>query len=134
MFLDTSGLLCHQYTDEIQHLPALRLFESSGRKLTHSYVLAEFLALVTARRLNRAQAVTFLQYLPLHPLVEIIWVDQLLHEQALALIKARPDKAYSLYDAVSFVLMKERGLLEALTTDHHFEQEGFRRLLGTGEL
>ena len=28
-----------------------------------------------------------------------------------------------------FVLMKERGLLEALTTDHHFEQEGLRKLL-----
>ena len=36
---------------------------------------------------------------------------------------------YSLCDAVSFVLMKQRGLREALTTDHHFEQEGFTRLL-----
>jgi uncharacterized protein len=97
-------------------------------------VLAEFLALVTARRLNRTQALAFLQHLPLHPLIEIVWVDQRLHEQALTLLEARPDKTYSLCDAVSFVLMKERGLLEALTTDHHFEQEGFRRLLGTEKL
>ena len=131
MLLDTSGLLCHQYASETQHLLALRLFESSGRKLTHSYVLAEFLALVTARRLNRGQALAFLQHLPLHPLVEIVWVDQRLHEQALALLEARPDKNHSLCDAVSFALMKERGLLEALTTDHHFQQEGFRRLLGS---
>jgi predicted nucleic acid-binding protein len=27
------------------------------------------------------------------------------------------------------VLMKERGLTDALTTDRHFEQEGFHRLL-----
>jgi predicted nucleic acid-binding protein len=133
MLLDTSGLLCHQYTGEPHHLPALRLFESTGRKLTHSYVLAEFLALVTARRLNRAQAIAFLQHLPLHPLIEIVWVDRMLHEQALALLRSRPDKNYSLCDAVSFVLMNERGLTEALTTDHHFEQEGFRRLLGTSE-
>lgn len=130
MLLDTSGLLCHQYADESHHLLALRLFESSGMKLTHSYVLAEFLALVTARRLNRTQALAFLHRLPLHPLVEIVWVDPHLHAKALALLEARPDKTYSLCDAVSFVLMKERGLLEALTTDHHFEQEAFRSLLG----
>jgi predicted nucleic acid-binding protein len=47
----------------------------------------------------------------------------------MALLVARPDKAYSLCDAVSFVLMRRRGLVEALTTDRHFEQEGFRRLL-----
>jgi predicted nucleic acid-binding protein len=35
----------------------------------------------------------------------------------------------SLCDAVSFVLMRARGILEALSTDHHFEQEGFLRLL-----
>jgi hypothetical protein len=39
------------------------------------------------------------------------------------------DKSYSLCDAVSFVLMRRHGLTEALTTDHHFEQEGFARLL-----
>ncbi len=39
------------------------------------------------------------------------------------------DKTYSLCDAVSFVLMRLEGITEALTTDHHFEQEGFVRLL-----
>ena len=39
------------------------------------------------------------------------------------------DKTYSLCDAVSFLLMRERGITEALTTDRHFEQEGFVRLL-----
>ena len=44
--------------------------------------------------------------------------------------KARPDKTYSLCDAISFVLMRRQGIQEALTTDRHFEQEGFRKLLG----
>ncbi|MEM9809150.1 MAG: nucleic acid-binding protein, partial [Cyanobacteria bacterium P01_D01_bin.56] len=41
----------------------------------------------------------------------------------------REDKTYSLCDAVSFVLMCQRGITDALTTDRHFEQEGFVRLL-----
>jgi len=43
--------------------------------------------------------------------------------------RQRLDKTYSLCDAVSFVLMRQYGYTEALTTDHHFEQEGFHRLL-----
>lgn len=39
------------------------------------------------------------------------------------------DETYSLCDAVSFVLMRQRGISDALTTDRHFEQEGFIRLL-----
>ena len=45
------------------------------------------------------------------------------------LLHKRLDKSYSLCDAVSFVLMRERRILEALTTDKHFVQEGFTRLL-----
>jgi uncharacterized protein len=52
-----------------------------------------------------------------------------LHRQALQLLENRQDKTYSLCDAVSFVIMREWNLLEALTTDKHFKQEGFVRLL-----
>ncbi|HAH56357.1 MAG TPA: hypothetical protein DCM02_14015 [Flavobacterium sp.] len=38
-------------------------------------------------------------------------------------------KTYSLCDSVSFIVMREQGITEALTTDRHFEQEGFNRLL-----
>jgi predicted nucleic acid-binding protein len=45
------------------------------------------------------------------------------------LLADRPDKEWSLVDCTSFVLMERRGLTEALTTDHHFEQASFVRLL-----
>ena len=45
------------------------------------------------------------------------------------LYKARPDKGYSLTDCISMNLMRERGITEILTHDHHFTQEGFTILL-----
>jgi len=45
------------------------------------------------------------------------------------LLRQRLDKDWSLCDAVSFILMREYGIEDALTSDHHFEQAGFRRLL-----
>ncbi len=43
--------------------------------------------------------------------------------------KSRQDKEWSLVDCASFVVMQQRGIFEALTSDHHFEQAGFVRLL-----
>ena len=44
------------------------------------------------------------------------------------LYAARPDKGYSLTDCISMVAMRQQGLIEALTNDRHFDQEGFRAL------
>jgi uncharacterized protein len=41
----------------------------------------------------------------------------------------RADKEWSLTDCISFVVMQDQGISEALTADHHFEQAGFRALL-----
>jgi predicted nucleic acid-binding protein len=47
----------------------------------------------------------------------------------LALYKARPDKEYSLTDCISMEAMRQEGITEVLTHDHHFRQEGFTLLL-----
>ena len=87
------------------------------------------MALAHARGVARANALKLLRDLAGVPRVEVVWVDEKLHEAAIILLEARLDKSYSLCDAVSFVLMRERQILEALTTDKHFVQEGFVRLL-----
>jgi predicted nucleic acid-binding protein len=89
----------------------------------------EFVALTHARKLGRKQSLNFLSDLLKHPLIEMVWVDEQLHREGMELLNRRVDKGYSLCDAVSFVLMKKRRIERALTTDHHFEQEGFRALL-----
>lgn len=129
MFLDTSGLLCYLDRHDARHAEAVAHFDRAAVRLTHGYVLAELVALCQARGIDRPLALAFADELADNPLVECVWVDEPLHKAAMALLHDRPDKTYSLCDAVSFIVMRARGLTDALTTDRHFEQEGFVRLL-----
>lgn len=129
MLLDTSGLYCLYEDAEPLHAKAVAAYDEVQAGLTHSYVLSEFVALAHARGSDRPSALTFMTGMVEDPDVEVIWVAKDLHDAAVELLTKREDKSYSLCDAVSFVLMRERGLSDALTTDRHFEQEGFRRLL-----
>lgn len=129
MLFDTSGLLAIHNEKEPQHTDADEFFRAATWRLTHSYILAEFVALSHSRRLPRELALEFINDTATSRLFEVVWVDHSLHEQALELLFDRLDKTYSLCDAVSFILMREHGIQDALTTDRHFEQEGFHRLL-----
>ena len=62
-------------------------------------------------------------------MVSIIEPDDLLNRRGLALYDERPDQEWSLTDCISFVVMADEGIAEALTGDHHFEQAGFVALL-----
>jgi predicted nucleic acid-binding protein len=126
MFLDTSGLMCVHNRAESEHQDASLFFGAATTRVTHNYVLAEFVALAQARGLARSPALVFIAGIQTNPQIEVVWVDQMLHDSAMALLQAQLDKTYSLCDAVSFILKRQRGLIEALTTDHHFEQAGFR--------
>lgn len=129
MLLDTSGLLCLHYQTEPFHSQAVKAYREAVTRTTHSYIISEYIALVTARRLDRSSAIDFVIRLLDNPDIETVWIDESLHRSAIALLVVRKDKNYSLCDAVSFVLMRNFGIMNALTTDKHFEQEGFLRLL-----
>lgn len=130
MFLDTSGLLALHHKAEPLHAAAVAHYRTgTSHRLTHSYVLAELVALANARKLPRLAALNYVSDLIDNPDIETVWVSESLHREAMALLTAQEDKSYTLCDAVSFLLMRRRGLVEALTTDRHFEQAGFVRLL-----
>ena len=129
MLVDTSGLLCLIHSRETQHERAVSLYDAATTRVTHSYVLGEFVSLAQARRVPRQAALDFGERLLNDSEIEMTWVDETLHRDALALLQARPDKAYSLCDAVSFLVMRNSNISEALTTDKHFAQEGFVKLL-----
>ena len=102
---------------------------SAPIRVTHAYVLAELVALGKARKLPPAPVLDFLEDLQVGMGIEVVFVADDLHARALDLLRRRSDKDWSLCDAARFVLTADRQLTEALTTDHHFEQAGFVRLL-----
>lgn len=61
--------------------------------------------------------------------LEIVSIDEALFARGWDSYQSRADKSWSLTDCISFVVMRERGVAEALAHDHHFEQAGFRALL-----
>ena len=61
--------------------------------------------------------------------VTIVPPAQDLFDEGIELYAQCPDKDWSLIDCISFVVMREYNLTDALTADRHFEQAGFRVLL-----
>lgn len=129
MLLDTSGLLCCFDADDYRHSDAVEFYQAASLRLTHNYVVAEFVALAQARHLPRPASLAFAAAVTTDPEIDVVWVDAALHEEGLAFLQSQLDKGYSLCDAISFLLMRRRDITAALTTDRHFEQAGFRRLL-----
>jgi uncharacterized protein len=134
VFADTSGWATWLSRREPFHATAVALVRQtrqSGRRLvTTNYVLAELVALLTSPfRLPRPRQIQLLTALRAAPWVEVVHIDRVLDAAAWQLWQSRPDKLWSLVDCASFAVMRDRGLTEALTTDHHFEQAGFTRLL-----
>ena len=129
MLLDTSGLLCYVDASQHRHRDAVEFYHSAPLRVTHNYVIAEFVALAQTRGYPRELALTFSSVLVTDSEIELVWVNPSLHQDALTLLRSQLDKSYSLCDAVSFVVMKQQKLTDAFSTDHHFAQAGFQSLL-----
>ncbi|MCB9153430.1 MAG: type II toxin-antitoxin system VapC family toxin [Caldilineae bacterium] len=134
VFVDTSGWASLVDMNQPQHEAAARHYRSirdQGKKaITTNYVITELVALLhSPLRLPRARIISIVDGIRTSPYVDVLHVDASLDEDAWLLLKKRTDKNWSLVDCASFVVMQHRGVTEALTTDHHFGQAGFVRLL-----
>ncbi|PSB18681.1 PIN domain-containing protein [Phormidesmis priestleyi ULC007] len=134
IFADTSGwgnLVDVSQPSHSLTATLYRLARQQNQKLiTTNYVIAELVALLTSPlRLPRKTTVSFIHSLKTSPHVEILHISPELDEAAWQLLSTRMDKEWSLVDCSSFAIMQHLNLTEALTTDHHFEQAGFIRLL-----
>jgi predicted nucleic acid-binding protein len=88
------------------------------------YVLVELGSALSKIR-DRHLYVPFVEHLLAEEDIEFIPASSDLFRRGLALFAKRPDKDWSLVDCISFVVMRQRRLSDALTLHHHFEQAGF---------
>ncbi len=127
VFVDTSALYALLDRDDENHAEAdkiwAHLLERGHPLLTHNYALVETFALV--QRQLGLEAVRALHQ-DLLPVVEILWVDQALHQAAVETLLASGGHSVSLVDWVSFVLMQRRGIRTAFAFDDDFPKEGFK--------
>ena len=134
VFVDTSGWARYLNRLDPLHAEAARAFkhavgQGSGR-VTTNYVLSELVPLMAVRmRINRQDILTAVERIHQLQFLTIIYIDQSHDTAAWAMLRQYSDKEWSLVDAASFVVMQANGITEALTTDHHFEQAGYIRLL-----
>lgn len=134
LFADTVYWIALTNSFDQYHAKAVEVSSALGncRLFTTEAVLTEFLnALADKGPLVRAAAVEMVEAIMSNSQVTVIPQTLRTFSRSLAFYKARPDKGYSLTDCGSMLLMRERRLSEALTTDRHFEQEGFVALLRT---
>ena len=132
VFLDTSYAIALAAPKDPHHSQAVKLAIDLERRQTR-LVTTRAVALEIGNSLSKLQhrprGIELLGFLEQDPRVEILPLSEDLYRRGFELFRQRRDKEWSLVDCVSLVVMQDRKLREALTTDEHFDQAGFRALL-----
>ena len=127
VFVDSSYWLAILNANDELHTAACEI-SLEGRLITTCAVQLEVMDAFSLPR-HRPLALAFWQATSMHSDVSVISLDSDLLDKAVALFEKRPDKAWSLTDCISFIVMQRQGITEALTGDHYFRQAGFVPLL-----
>lgn len=128
VFGDTSYYVAILTPSDSHHAAAWEIGRNRLRMVVTEFVLLE-LADFMAGAIGRRRMPEFIASLRADPDTKIIPLSTALLDAGLDLYNRRPDKIWSLTDCISFVVMKQEGLTEALTADRHFHQAGFKALL-----
>lgn len=128
LFIDTSAWFALADRRSADHLEVERVLRKrlhlGVRLVTTNLIVAETHVLLL-RRTSRGAALAFLTDVAVPPTVVVPSTPALEAHARLDWLARYQDQAFSFTDAVSFAVMRERGIREALTLDHHFSVAGF---------
>ena len=128
VFMDTYGLIGWVNMRDVGHQRVKSYLDSySGNIVTTEWILLEFADAFSLSN-TKLLAIEAIKRFHRLPMFEVVGFDPKVQQAGFDLYESRLDKDWSLTDCVSFAVMTQRGLTEALTADHHFEQAGFRAM------
>ena len=131
-FVDTSCWIALLNKDDNLHKGTDTLYKNLMSKginfITTSEILTETANALSSPGL-KPSVISFFQLLQYSSRIEIIFINIDFWYKGWSIYENRLDKSWSLTDCISFVVMHERGIYDALTSDNHFIQAGFNALL-----
>jgi len=132
VFVDSSGLYALADRRDSAHARAAacvaKLIGSGAGLVLTDYILDEACTLAKVRAGGEA-ALRLLEIVEKSRVFQMSWVGVQRFEASKAFFRRHADHGYSFTDCTSFVLMNEMRIRDALTTDRHFAEAGFRTLL-----
>lgn len=132
VFVDTAAWLTLINKDDDLHPQAVavrtRLQQKKPHLVTTDSIFLEVADALSSARF-RAVTVSYLNRLRALSNLEVLPMSKSLLSQGWALYSNRLDQSWGLTDCISFVVMKQADITVAFTSDRHFEQAGFQRLL-----
>lgn len=132
VFLDTSFAIALSVVTDQNHVKAVQIadqLETNKTRLVTTQAILLEIGNSLSKQKYRFAAIQLLESLEADPTIEVVRLTNELYDAAFTLFKSRKDKDWGLVDCVSFIVMQNRGITDALTTDEHFQQAGFRALL-----
>ena len=124
VFADTFFYLALLRDDDPAHVAAVARASLQDRIVTTEFILLE-LGNASARAEDHLDFLGLVAGMRASPCIRIVPLDSRLLNRGLERMADRSDKNWSLTDCISFVVMEDEGIQEALTADRHFEQAGF---------
>lgn len=130
LFVDTSYLVAALDPIDRNHEAAVELrtvFENTA-PITTNHVVGECWTFAR-RRYGHDSAMKLVDALRRSERYRILHVEREIEEAALEWLRQHDEREYSFVDAVSFQVMHEYSVVDALAFDHDFHAAGFRTLI-----
>ena len=133
VFVDTAAWIALiNVSSDVLHTPAQQVMNTLSQQ-NALLVTTEFVLLEVADALSapgfRTKVVTFLNHLRQLTVLQITPASSSMFAEGWRLYSQRPDKEWGLTDCISFAAMMQEQTTQAFTSDRHFEQAGFVKLL-----
>jgi uncharacterized protein len=132
VFVDTAFWISFFDPTDQKHQIAVEKISELEKNLlvTTDTVLTEFMNYFSKTPPFFRQKVTvFVKGIMLNQNIRVLYSTRALLVQSIDFYEQRADKHYSLTDCMSMLVMRQRNILDVLTSDKHFKQEGFRVLM-----